>query len=142
MTNKRDITIGSFYKQLYSTPNQELNNHIPKVLNQGMKDIPQIDEAEIMAALKSMKTNKAPSEDGLVIESIKNSGLNIIKALKIIFNKCLLERIRPSQWENAQIIILHKKWDNTDLKIIDRSAFKSYLQIVQDNFNCTVNKQI
>lgn len=118
MTNKRDIitTIETFYKQLYSTPNKELNTNIPKVLNQGSEDIPEIDEAEIMAALKSMKNNKAPGEDGLVIESIKNGGQNIIKALKILFNKCLLEGITPSQWENAQIIILHKKGDNTDLE--------------------------
>ncbi|KAH0999432.1 hypothetical protein HUJ05_009590 [Dendroctonus ponderosae] len=56
MTIQRDIitTIETFCKQLYSTPNNELNPNIPKLLNQGKEDIPEIDEAEIMAALKSM----------------------------------------------------------------------------------------
>jgi len=48
MTNNRDIktTIKTFYKQLYTTPNKELNTNIPKVQNQGSEGIPKIENAE------------------------------------------------------------------------------------------------
>lgn len=39
----------------------------------------------------------------------------VIEALRLLFNKCLSERITPSQWNNAIIIVIHKKGDPADL---------------------------
>lgn len=118
VTNKKEITqtIEAFYKRLYSTPNREIKSNIPIILNQGSEDLEEINDDEIISALKDMKSNKAPGEDEMVIESIKMGGQDIINALKTLFNKCLSEGTIPSQWESAQIIIIHKKGDNTNLE--------------------------
>lgn len=63
-----------------------------------------------------MKNNKAPGEDGIVIESVKLGGETLLKSIKDLFNLCLEDGIIPSQWNNAEMILLHKKGDITELE--------------------------
>ncbi|XP_030747118.1 uncharacterized protein LOC115875746 [Sitophilus oryzae] len=118
VTHKQEILHSTklFYQELYTSKQQGIKTDIRKVINQGSEEIPEIIEEEIISALIDMKNNRAAGDDGLVIESIKEGGPEIIKALNVLFNKCIEEEITPSQWNNATIIIVHKKGDVTDLK--------------------------
>ena len=118
VTHKQEIlhSIKLFYQELYTSKQQGIRTDIRKVINQGSEEIPEITEEEIISALRDMKNNRAAGDDGLVIESIQEGGPEIIKALNVLFNKCIEEEITPSQWNNATIIIVHKKGDVTDLK--------------------------
>ncbi|XP_030746598.1 uncharacterized protein LOC115875318 [Sitophilus oryzae] len=111
VTHKQEIlhSIKLFYQELYTSKPQGIKTDIRKVINQGSKEIPEITEEEIISALRDMKNKRAAGDDGLVIESIQEGGPEIIKALNVLFNKCIEEEITPSQWNNATIIIVHKK---------------------------------
>ncbi|XP_030745253.1 uncharacterized protein LOC115874286 [Sitophilus oryzae] len=103
-----------------------IRTDIRKVINQGSEEIPEITEEEIISALRDMKNNRAAGDDGLVIESIQEGGPEIIKALNVLFNKCIEEEITPSQWNNATIIIVHKKGNDSTKPL--RIELNSYLK--------------
>ncbi|KAL3288890.1 hypothetical protein HHI36_003335 [Cryptolaemus montrouzieri] len=105
--------MGDFNQELYmyKDRNIEINNpNVPKVLNQGSEEIPEITEDEILSALKEMKDDKATGEDGIEIEAIKYGGEEIIKALKVLLNKCLIKEFNQVQKTNSpvQINAIHK----------------------------------
>jgi len=110
----------NFYTELYTSNHQQTNNskqHLCKeLINQGSEDIPEITLEEIRNSLKEMKNNKAPGEDGVVIEAVKLGGETLLKWIKNLFNLCLENGIIPSQWNNAITILLHKKGDITELE--------------------------
>ena len=62
-----------------------------------------------------MKNNKAPGEDGVVIDIIKEGGEVLYKQLSKLFTNCLKLRTIPTAWNNATIILLHKKGDVKDI---------------------------
>ncbi|KAL3283783.1 hypothetical protein HHI36_017953 [Cryptolaemus montrouzieri] len=102
ITYKKQILqcIGDFYQELYiyKDRNIEINNpNVPKVSNQGSEEISEITEDEILSAFKEMKYDKTTGVDGIEIEGIKYGGEEIIKALKVLLNKCLIEGITPSE---------------------------------------------
>lgn len=117
-TNREEILkiVESFYAELYKKQAEGTSgDKITRVLNQGSEDIPEITVSEITRALSDMKNNKTPGEDGLVIEAIKMGGNKLLQAIKTLFNACLLKGITPSDWNNAVIILLHKKGDITNI---------------------------
>lgn len=117
-TNREEILkiVETFYAELYKKQTEGTpDDKIIKVLNQGSEDIPEITISEINGALSEMKNNKTPGEDGLVIEAIKMGGNKLLQAIKTLFNACLSKGTTPSEWNNAVIILLHKKGDITDI---------------------------
>lgn len=117
-TSRSDILkiVEDFYRELYTR--QEENEEviiIPKVRNQGSEDTPDITIDEIQAALLAMKNGKAPGDDQIVIEAIKAGGEAIKRALSKLFTECLRRGTTPSQWNNAVIVIMHKKGDISNL---------------------------
>ncbi|KAL3282559.1 hypothetical protein HHI36_005739 [Cryptolaemus montrouzieri] len=87
ITGKKQIlqTMGDFYQEMYmyKDRNIEINiPNVPKVLNQGSEEIPEITEDDILSALKEMKDEKATGEYGIEIEAIKYGGEEIIRALR------------------------------------------------------------
>lgn len=72
-SNQKEIlkVTENFYREQYEQK-QETSGSVPiKVLNQGSKDIPDIREEEITNEIE-MKNNKAPGDDDLVKESMRN----------------------------------------------------------------------
>lgn len=110
-----------FYEDLYTSvrPKQTAEGTSqprPVIMNVGSEELPEITVEETRAAVDEMKNNKSPGEDGVRIEAIKEGGDTLLKAITALFNKCLeLEKI-PKAWENAMIILLHKKGDITKLE--------------------------
>ena len=85
------------------------------IRNQRSEELPDITEEEIESIIKGIKDNKTPGKDGFVSEIINQWGKCVIKALKTFYNACLFEGNTPEQWENAVMIILHKKDNITEI---------------------------
>lgn len=119
VTNKQEIleTVKDFYANLYCKNEQlRYTEDIPRVLNQGSEEMPDITEEEVLKSMSEMKNNKAPGEDDIVIEAVREGGEQLLKAITKLFNKCLMETTTPTNWNNAIIIIMHKKGNIADLK--------------------------
>ena len=112
-----------FYVDLFSsvrpkptTTTEENHPERPVITNVGSEELPDITVEEVRAALAEMKDRKSPGEDGVPVEAMKLGGDTLLEAVTALFNKCMgLENI-PKSWENAVIILLHKKGDITKLE--------------------------
>ena len=111
--NRNEIikVVEDFYTNLYSA-----NDFSQTEINTEFRDIPIITANEVRKALKSMKRGKAPGEDGISIDLIKDAGDIAIVKLAELFTKCLREGKTPKAWKNTIIILIHKKGDTKDLK--------------------------
>lgn len=111
--------IENFYRRLYSPsmaqPGQEAQTHQP-VINIGSEELEPIDGEELEAALRHLKNCKAPGEDQITSEMLKAGGETLRKALLTLLNKCLEEGKIPDSWKNAEVILLFKKGDCTNLE--------------------------
>lgn len=108
--------IKEFYTRLYTstTPDPRITSTV--ICNVGSEDIPEISKQEIQAALKQMKNRKSPGEDRITCEMLKMGGVVIEKSLQILLNKCLQEGKIPDAWQNAEVILLFKKGDNSNIE--------------------------
>ncbi|XP_072392435.1 uncharacterized protein [Diabrotica undecimpunctata] len=126
--------IEKYYRTLYSQ-----DAHIPEVeakQNQGSDKLPDITEAEITTALKGMKNNKTPGEDGIVSEMIKPGGETVIQALKTLYDPILLfEEITPEKWNSGIMILLHEKGDITEIGSYRPISLCVDLQELEDIIN-------
>lgn len=115
--NKLISVVEDYYSKLYTTtitvrtPEQPR----PPVINVNSEDIPEISYDEIKLAFSQSKNNKTPGEDDITTEMLKYGGENLLKCIKNILDKCIYEEKIPKSWENANVILLHKKGDNTKL---------------------------
>lgn len=108
--------VEEFYKELYATEKREIiHDPIPKILNQGSEEIPEITVHEIQKSIFEMKNNKSPGEDEVVVEALKLGGEKLLQSIKVLFNECLIQGKTPQQWNNATITLIHKKGDITNL---------------------------
>ena len=119
VSDKKDVVeiIENFYRTLY-TASPVYKEHSPtkNILNVGSEDIPEITIAEIRAALKQMKNRKSPGEDRITSEMLKLGGKIVEQATQILLNKCLKEEKIPDDWINAEVIILFKKGDISNIE--------------------------
>jgi hypothetical protein len=112
ITDRRQILgrCADFYRKLYSSnverPNLETSTgeHLPPVMT-----------SEVDSALKHMKRNKAPGPDGIMIDTIKEGGSEVTEQLARLFTSCIKHGSVPQIWNNAAIILLHKKGDTKDI---------------------------
>lgn len=62
-----------------------------------------------------MKNRKAPGEDRITAEMLKMGGTALEHALCLLLNKCIGEEKIPKSWQNAEVILIFKKGDNTNI---------------------------
>ncbi len=105
-----------FYKQLYDSNSEVKGQRESKYNGQEEKEIPKILKTEIERAIAQLKKSKTPGIDKIENETIKNFKDTLIKPLTVIFNKILEEEKIPTQWNLAEIILLHKKGDRREIK--------------------------
>ncbi|XP_072389392.1 uncharacterized protein [Diabrotica undecimpunctata] len=95
-----------YYSDLYSSknspPDTTQQNLKKKIINVNSEILPSITGDEIEKAIRDMKRNKAPEDDEILIEMLKEGEEKIKEYLKILFNKCLFEGQIPQEW-NKQI---------------------------------------
>ena len=61
--------------------------------------------------MKQSKKGKAPGPDNVTIDLIEASGQVVNNKLAYLFNECLRQGKVPENWNEAIIILLHKKGD-------------------------------
>ena len=104
MTDKDKIVerCAEYYRKLYTSVME-----IPAAV----LAIPDILSSEIEKAISQMNNNKVPGEDGIVIELMKEGSAEVYGPLARLFTSCIRTRKTPKDWNNAVIILLHKKGD-------------------------------
>ena len=60
-------------------------------------------------ALKQLKNNKAPGDDGITAELLKAGGKPVLKALQKLFNSVILEGKTPQAWCRGVVVLFFKK---------------------------------
>ena len=77
---------------------------------------PPILPTEVNAAIKRLKRKKAPGNDNITADVLKDGGELIVQMFTNMFNRCLREGKLPNSWKDASVIIIHKKGDTADIK--------------------------
>lgn len=116
---RKDVVtiVHDFYKDLYKEliPRPICLNRRQKVRNMGSEEIPKITRDELKAALKELKSRKNLGPDRITSEMLKAGGVKLDDALCALFNKCLEEEKVPIAWHKAEVILIFKKGDPTDI---------------------------
>lgn len=108
-----------FYTDLYAShlkEDPEYKTSTGKIMNIGSEEMPDVNKEEVIMALSSMKNNKAPGEDDITVELLKEGGEEIITKMCELFNECLKEGKIPDTWNNAIVVLLYKKGDRADIE--------------------------
>ena len=67
-------------------------------------------------ALKQLKNNKAPGDDGITTELLRAGGKPVLLVLQKLFNSVILEGTTPEAWHRSVVVLFFKKGENTLLK--------------------------
>lgn len=81
--------------QILIQPGKTINEHI------------EINQQEIEDAMKTLKNDKTPGEDGITNEIIKHGGHTLTHHICQLFNLILQNNTIPKEREMANIILLH-----------------------------------
>ncbi|PZC78256.1 hypothetical protein B5X24_HaOG202328 [Helicoverpa armigera] len=99
-----------FFKTLYAD-----SSRLSEPIEYLRPDISPIIGGEVDVALKSLKYNKSPGDDGISTEILKLFKNTLIPHITNLFNSILFTGQIPLQFTHSNIIILHKKGDKTDI---------------------------
>ena len=106
-----------FYEKLYSSTRQKP----PEAdIEQQFEGFPNIKAWEVKSAVKQSKKGKAPGPDNITIDLIDAAGDIINDKLATLLNECLIQSKVPEIWNEAIIILLHKKVTKRTSQIIDQ----------------------
>ena len=78
-------------------------------------EVIEVTRFEVKEAIQQMKSNKSPGANNITVDLLKDSGESVFDLLAFLFSECLKQGRTPKDWENAVIILLHKKGDRTNL---------------------------
>ena len=106
-----------FYTNLYSTKLPQGQTSM-QIHNTRSTPPPPILPTEMSAAIKRLKRNKAPGNDNITADVLKDGGEPIVQMFTNMFIRCLREGKLPNSWKDASVIIIHKKGDTGDIKIL------------------------
>ncbi|CAG9123810.1 unnamed protein product [Plutella xylostella] len=103
----------TFYKNLYSDANK---NELPDIEYTCPDTIPPITGQEVYTALKSMKYDKSPGEDGITTEALK---VDYSKAFDSITHNSIFTALQNQDVDPTYIQILKKIYNNStaDIKL-------------------------
>jgi hypothetical protein len=91
-------------KHLRHTPNDPTNIHA-RLSTCAIQQLTtaNVQEWEVEAATKWLKSNTAPGEDGITPEMIIGAGEPMTRVLTVVFNKCWVAGKVPTRWGIAHV---------------------------------------
>ena len=100
-----------FYAELYTSKTRvnPINTSVEYT------EIPEITTSEVAFALNHMKRGKAPGDDDITTDLLKDAGEDLYKKLAQLFSNCLKEKKVPESFGVGIVILLYKKGDNKEL---------------------------
>ena len=107
--NKIVERCAEFYSKLYSSKCAR------PISQRSLDNVKPVLVSEVELAMHHMKNNKAPGEDAIVVEILKEGGHTVAKHLARLFTSCIVNRTVPVTWNKAIIVLLHKKGDIKDI---------------------------
>ncbi|KAG7307560.1 hypothetical protein JYU34_007776 [Plutella xylostella] len=131
----------TFYKNLYSDANK---NELPDIEYTCPDTIPPITGQEVYTALKSMKYDKSPGEDGITTEALKVGKNTLIPHITNLCNTILHKGQLPVKICHANIILLHKKGDKSDIgnyrpiSLISH-IYKIFIKIIENRISAKLD---
>ena len=131
-----------FYKKLYSSTRQEP----PEAdIEQQFEGFPNIKAWEVKSAVKQSKKGKAPGPDNITIDLIDAAGDIINDKLATLFNECLIQSKVPEIWNEAIIILLHKKGDQKNISnyrpiSLLNNIYKLFTKIITNRITRTLEE--
>lgn len=106
----------TFYRKLYNSSQTNRNtNQNPLTPLDNTENVPPILTSEVRTALKELKNNKCPGDDGIYNEYLKLGQEELIPVLRDLFNKIIETEEIPETWNTSTIILLHKKGHRDDI---------------------------
>ena len=101
--------LNQFFYSVFKSP---VSNSDPPIPVQILPNCPTISGEEVYNYLNSLKIS-APGPDNHHPILIKACASSLSVPLAIIFNKCLIEGVYPSQWKIANVVPIHKGGSST-----------------------------
>ena len=113
MTN----TVNSFFSTQCSliSNNSSLPSHINCTAEERLSTVELSVEA-IGKTIQNLDSNEAHSHDNISTRILKKCCDSIYKPVEIIFRQALLTGVFPSKWKIENIVPIHKKVDNLNIK--------------------------
>ena len=137
VTTDRDKIVercAEFYRELYSSTSER-----PSIQTSVEDPVPDVLITEAQHAVKQMKIIEAPGDDGMVVDIIKEGGEVLYKPISRLFTNYLKQKTIPTRWNNATIILLHKKGD---VKVINNYRPISLLSHMSKLFTKVIKNRI
>lgn len=143
VTKRKDIIqlATDFYQSLYKSNNQEeLNNTKVK-----SEEEPSILNEEVKKSILSQEMDKTPGPDKIKNEILRGTIDEVCPLLTKIFNEILRTGSIPSQWQEAHIILIHKKGDKEDIAnyrpiSLITNIYKIYSKIILNRITRTLDE--
>lgn len=102
---------------------------------------------EIMEIIEKLRNNKAPGENGVAPELVKEGGERLHEEVYHIIKEVWAKEIMPSKWNDAIIYPLHKKGDTTrcdnyrGITLLDQ-VYKIMASAIKNRLSEVVNKEV
>ncbi|GBP80705.1 LINE-1 retrotransposable element ORF2 protein [Eumeta japonica] len=100
----------SYYRKIYQHNTVQDKDDLT-----GTSNIPNTLYTEVIKAIDSLKSDKAPGPDGITNEILKESKRVITPVLTDMFNEILNTETIPQRWTETNIILLYKKGDKYEI---------------------------
>ena len=115
LTSKDEILErqATFYEELYDDPKTcvplppDTENPIPSIL-----------KSEVVSAIENLSSGKSPGIDSICTEFLKAGGDAMAQVLTKLFNLILGTGEIPSNFKKALIVVLFKKDDSSECKVL------------------------
>lgn len=130
VTNKWEVAeeFKIYFDKLLNNTTTRTNEHTKIQYSSVEPYISSPSRSEINAAINKLKNNKAPGEDHIVAELVKNSGEAVKNEVWKLINIIWEKQQMPEEWNTAIICPIFKKGNILETKLPRNLPFRYLLQ--------------